>query len=84
MLYLFSFLLNNVFVAANKPNEKLNKVGFILYALDSPPLNSCVKKKALNFFSMLGLTASIKNIKQTIGDNIVQCWFYETNIKILP
>ena len=26
---------------------------------------------------------SIKNIKQNIQENIVQCWFYETSIKIL-
>ena len=32
---------------------------------------------------MLGLIASIKNIKQNVGENIVQCWFYETSIKSL-
>ena len=36
-ILLFSFILNNVFVA------KRNKTGFILYAPDYPPLNSCVK-----------------------------------------
>ena len=37
-------LWNNVSVAANKPNAKRNKTGFILYAQDSPPPNSRVKK----------------------------------------
>ena len=32
---------------------------------------------------MLGLIASIKNISQNIREIIVQCWFYETSIKIL-
>ena len=32
---------------------------------------------------MLGLIASIKNIKQNVGENIVQCWFYETSVEIL-
>ena len=30
---------------------------------------------------MKGLTASIKNIKQNIQENIIQCWFYGTNIE---
>ena len=42
---LFSFLLNNVFVAAHKPNSKRNKTSYILYAFDSPPLNSRLKKQ---------------------------------------
>ena len=72
----FSFLLNNVFVVANKPNTKRNKTtGCILYASNLPPLNSRVKD--INLFSTLGLMASIKNIKHNI-----QCWFYETSIKI--
>ena len=34
---------------------------------------------------MLGLIVSIKNIKQNIQENVVQCWFYfyDTSIKIL-
>ena len=32
---------------------------------------------------MLGLIASIINIEQNVRENIVQCWFYETSIKIL-
>ena len=32
---------------------------------------------------MLGLLLSIKNIKQNMQENIVQCWFYKTSIKIL-
>ena len=32
---------------------------------------------------MLGLIAPIKHIKQNIRENIVQCWFYKTSIKIL-
>ena len=44
-LRIFSFLSNNVFVAVNKPNAERNKIGFILYAPDSPPLNSRVKNK---------------------------------------
>ena len=55
-------------------------MGFILNALNSPPLNSGVKNKVMNFFSTIqGLKAAIKNIKQNIGENIV---FYETSIKI--
>ena len=45
MLILNILSLNIVFVAASKPKRKRNKTGFILYALDSPPLNSCVKNK---------------------------------------
>ena len=41
----FSFL-NKVFVAARKHNTKRNTTGFILYACDSSPLNSRVKKKS--------------------------------------
>ena len=54
-------------------------MGFILNALNSPPLNSGVKNKVLHFFSTIGFKAAIKNIKQNIGENIV---FYETSIKI--
>ena len=55
---IFLFLLNNVFIATNKPITKTNKTGFILYI----PLNSHVKNTFLNFFSTLGLIGSIKNI----------------------
>ena len=80
----FSLLLYNVFVAASKHKAKRNNTGFILYALKfSTPLNSRVKNKiSFNFFSTLGLIAPIKIIKQNLGENIVQCWFYETSIKI--
>ena len=37
----------------------------------------------MNFFSTICLIAPIKNIKQNIEENIVQCWFYETSINIL-
>ena len=40
-------------------------------------------KHDFNFYSTLGLIVSIKNIKQNIRENIVQCWFYKTRIKIL-
>ena len=40
-------------------------------------------KQVLNFFSAIGLIAPIENIKKSIGENIVQCWFYEISIKIL-
>ena len=43
--YLFSFLLNNVFVAASELNMKRNKTGYIFYAPDPPPLKSCIKNK---------------------------------------
>ena len=64
----FSFLLNKVFVAgASKPKAIRNKSGFILYASNSPQLNSRAKKKQKKyFFSTLGLIASIKNITQSI------------------
>ena len=56
----FTFLLNKVFVAASKPKAKRNKTGFILYASNSPPLNSRAKNKSsFNFFSTIGLIASI-------------------------
>ena len=68
----FSFLLNEVFVAATKSQR------------DYPPLYSRVKRKqVLIFFSAIGLIAPIKYIKQNIGDNIVKCRFYEISIKIL-
>ena len=34
----------------------------------------------MNFFSAIGMIADIKNIKQNIRENIVQCWFYEISI----
>ena len=38
----------------SKPIVKRNKTVFILYAPDSPPLNSCIKiKQVLNFISTL-------------------------------
>ena len=40
---IFLFLLNNFVVAASKLNTKRNKTGFILYAPDSPLLNSRVE-----------------------------------------
>ena len=40
------FLLNNDFIATNKPNTKRKKNTFILYAYDYPPLNSRVENKA--------------------------------------
>ena len=59
IIYIFLFLLNNIFIAANKPNKKRNKTGFMLYsALNSPEK---------------GLIASIRNIQQNIRENIVQC-----------
>ena len=41
---LFSSVLNKDFIAAGKQYTKRVKTGFILYACDSPPLNSRVKK----------------------------------------
>ena len=49
---LFLFLLNYVYVVANNnPNAHRNKTGFILYAPDSPPVYSCLRKnkKGFNF-----------------------------------
>ena len=40
----FSFILCTVFVAGSKPNAQRNKTGSILNILNSPPINSCVKK----------------------------------------
>ena len=45
----YSFLFNNVFVAASKHNNKRNKTGFILFASGSPPLNSRVKNNETCF-----------------------------------
>ena len=65
-------------------NLQRNKTGFILYALNSPPLNSRVKNKtSFEFLFYYMFPSAIKNIKQNIGENIVQCWLYETSIKIL-
>ena len=81
---IFRLFTLKFFVAATKPNSKRNKTGFILYSPDYPPLNSRVKiKQVFNFFFMLGLIPSIKRFKQNRQENIVQCWFYETSIKIL-
>ena len=41
----FSFVLNKVIVDAKIHNTKRNKTGIILYACDSPPLNSRVKNE---------------------------------------
>ena len=71
----FSFLLNNVFVAAIKPNtQKQSLFYFVRFLLTSPKQ-----------FSTLILLAPIKNIKQNIREKkfTIQCWFYETGIKIL-
>ena len=43
----FLFLLNKIFVAADKPKAKRNKTGFILDAFNSPPLNSRAKNKTI-------------------------------------
>ena len=57
---------------------------YISYCPDYPPLNSRrIKiKQVLNFFSAIGLIAQIKDIKQNIGETIVQSWYYEISIKI--
>ena len=57
---------------------------FILYSPQQSSHKQSRKTKiVLNiFFSRLGLIVAIKNIKQNIRENIVQCWFYETSIKI--
>ena len=68
----------NIFVVAKKLTTLRNKTGFILYTLNSPPLKSRVKKSV----KFLGSIAPIKT-RQNIGENIVQCWFYETSIKFL-
>ena len=48
-IHSFSFVLNEVFVAARKHNTKRNKTSFILHACDSPPLNNRVKNKSSEF-----------------------------------
>ena len=40
-------------------------------------------KQVWNMFHTSCFIASIKNIKQNIRENIVQCWFYDPSIKIL-
>ena len=69
------------FVAATKPNTKRNKTSFISYY---PLLNILVKNKT-SFESIfyVRFDAVNKKIKQNKRENIVQCWFYETSIKIL-
>ena len=66
-IHVDSHFLNNVFVAANKPNTKN---GFILYSPDSPPLET-----VFDFLSTLGLIKKIKNIKQNKRENIVRVSF---------
>ena len=60
----FLFLLNKVFVAARKQNTKRNKIGFILYACDTPPLNSNVKKKSCISFLRYVLLRQSKTINK--------------------
>ena len=69
---LFSrFLWIKFFFAGSKPREKRNTTGFILYASDSPLLNSPAKiKQVFNFFSTLGLIGSIKTLNE-IYENIL-------------
>ena len=43
--YAYITFFSFVFVAARKHNTKRNKTGFILYACDTPDLNSRVKNK---------------------------------------
>ena len=60
------FLVCFVFVAARKHNTKRNKTGFILYACDTPPLNSRVKKRkhVLNFFLYYDLLRQSKTFNK--------------------
>ena len=46
---IFTFVLNKVFAAARKLNTKRNKTGFILYACDSPPLDSRIMFYVLGY-----------------------------------
>ena len=92
----FSFLLNSVFDATNKPNSKrINLIKFQTKLVsfctlhNNPPLSSRVTFffviiKTLIYFliSLLGLITSIKT-ETKYTKNIVQCWFYETSIKVL-
>ena len=84
-LFIISFFLNKVFVAARKHNTKRNKTGFIVKACDTPPLNSHVKNKTIFEFLFYGMFYCVnqKHFRQNIRENIVQCWFYVTSIKIL-
>ena len=70
---IFSFLLNSVFVAANKPNEKN---GSNMYAPDYPPLNSRVKDKTSFEFLFYVRFDSV--------NYCTVCQFYETSITIFP
>ena len=68
----------------NSTYKNISPVFCVMLLLPPRNLNRCVKiKQVLNFISTIGLIAPIKNFKQNIGENIVQCWFYETGIKIL-
>ena len=79
---MFSFVLNKVFVDARKHNTKKKKkwLYFVHLQLTSPKQT---RKKVFILFFTLCFIASIKNIKQNTRENIVECWFYETCIKIL-
>ena len=65
---LFSFLLCNVFVAASKPTAQRNKTGFILYALNSPPLDSRVKNKTSFISLSCRFAGGNENITQKKGE----------------
>ena len=75
---LFSRLFQGFNKDLHKYNTKRNKTGFLCTLPTS--LNSSVKRQVSNFFSILSLISSIKNIKQNIRENIVHCFFYETGI----
>ena len=80
-----SFLLSFVhFFYFRQQTYSVNKQnGINLYALNSPALNSSIKNKtSFELFFYYRFDGANKNIKQKKGENIVQCWFYETSIKI--
>ena len=65
--FIFSFVMNKVFVAATKHNIKRNKT--------SPKQLRKKIKQFLNFFSTLCFISSIKNIKQNKRENIYSVCF---------
>jgi hypothetical protein len=62
--YIFSFGLNEVFVAARKHKTKQNWFYFVLSRLPSPKQSRKKIKQVLNFFFTIGFIAQVKTLNK--------------------
>ena len=77
-------LWNNVFFCRQQTErkKKQNWVYFVRSRLTSPKQSRKKIERVLNFFSTLGLIASIKKLNK-YRENIIQCCFYGTSFTFL-